>query len=337
MKKIILYSIAFVAIFSFMACEKAFMEAEPATTKKAIFEQIWKFSDEKYSFFDYKKVDWKAVKTKYETRIKEDMTDEQFLAVCDEMLDNLKDGHVNIVTPFDRTRSWDFVLNSPTNFDKKLIERNYYKDKEQYIGSFEYMDFGDVAYVYYGSFSGDFSTADLDYIMDKAATKKGFIFDIRDNGGGAKDNVARIAERFCKEKTKLGEEWFKNGTTRDAFSKTTTYLTPNKDIKQFLDKPVVVLMNRQSYSAANFFPFTMKALPNVTLIGDTSGGGGGVPAFTELSNGWILRVSASQTFDNKGFNVENGIPPTIKVDMTKADSDKGIDTILERALKFIRG
>jgi Peptidase family S41/Tricorn protease C1 domain len=337
MKKSIIYSLSCFLLLSFTACEKAFMDETPANTKQAIFEQIWTFADEKYSFFDYKKVDWNAIKTQYQSRVKEDMSDEDFLKVCDEMLDNLKDGHVNIQTPFDRTRTWDFVLNNPSNFDKKLIERNYYKDKEQYVGAFEYMDFGDVAYIYYEAFSDDFTASDLDYIIDKAQNKKGLIIDIRDNGGGSKDNVTLLASRFCKTKTPIGEEWYKNGKARDAFRKTTVLLSPSTDGKQFLDKPVVVLMNRQSYSAANFFPFTMKALPNVTLIGDTSGGGGGIPAFTELANGWILRVSSSQTFDNQGFNIENGIPPKVKVDMLKTDADKGIDTILERALKFVRG
>jgi C-terminal processing protease CtpA/Prc len=336
MNKSIIYSLFSFLILALTACEKAFMDDAPSNTNQAVFEQIWTFADEKYSFFDYKNVDWTAIKRKYQTRVNENMSDEDFLKVCDEMLDNLKDGHVNLETPFDYSRTWDFFLNYPVNFDKKIIERNYYKDKEQYVGPFEYMDFGDVAYIYYGAFSDNFSPEDLDYILEKAQSKKGVIFDIRDNPGGSKANVNLIASRFCKEKTNLGQEWFKNGKAHDAFRKTNISLSPSSK-KQFLDKPVVVLMNRQSYSAANFFPFTMKALPNVTLMGDTSGGGGGLPAFTELANGWILRVSSSQTFDNQGFNIENGVPPTIKVDMIKADMDKGIDTILERALKLVRG
>ena len=47
-----------------------------------------------------------------------------------------------------------------------------------------------------------------------------------------------------------------------------------------LDKPIVVLVNRHSYSATNFFSAYMSTLPNVTLIGDQSGGGGGVPRMT---------------------------------------------------------
>ncbi len=336
MKKIFQYSIILLGFLAFSSCEKALIDSEPATTNAAIFEQIWKFADEKYSFFEYKNVDWAAMKTKYQSRVSENMSQEEFLKVCDELLDNLKDGHVNIKTNFDRTRNWSFVLDYPVNFDKKLIERNYYKDKEKFVGPFEYFDFGNVAYVYYSAFGDDFSKENLDYIIAQAQGKKGIIIDIRDNLGGAASNVNLIAERFCKERVKLGESWRKSGAGHNDFVKSALYLDPNEEVTRFLDKPVVVLTNRQSYSAATFFPFTMKALPNVTLIGDTSGGGGGVPAFTELSNGWILRVSSTQTFDSKGFNIENGVLPTIKIDLDPAQALVGKDAILERALKFIR-
>jgi hypothetical protein len=322
--------------FLFQSCEILLMEEPPANTKNAVFEQIWKFADEKYSFFDYKKVDWNAVKAEFKPKVNENMTDEQFLKVCDEMLDKLKDGHVNIKTQFDRTRNWSFVYDSPQNYNNTILERNYFKDQEQYIGPFTFKDFNDVAYVYYESFSDGISAKDLDYIIEKAQSKKGIIIDIRDNGGGSKSNVDLIAERFCESKTKLGQSWTKNGKAHDAFYKEDSYLTPSSNVKKFLNKPIVILTNRSSYSASSFFTFTMKALPNVTQIGDITGGGGGIPAYTELSNGWVLRVSSTQTIDNKGFNIENGIPPNTKIDMSKADENLGKDTILDTALAFLR-
>ena len=84
------------------------------------------------------------------------------------------------------------------------------------------------------------------------------------------------------------------------------------------------------------FAAFMKGLKNVTLIGGKTGGGGGLPTATELSNGWILRVSGSKTFDRNGLNIENGIEPDININMTKADIDKGKDTILEEGFRQIR-
>lgn len=336
MKNTSFYILALCAILGFSACEKAILDPQPANTKQAIFEQVWKFADEKYSFFDLKKIDWAKVKTQYQAKVSENMTDAELFKVCGDMLYELKDGHVNLRSDFDRSRNWSWFLNYAPNFDKNLIERNYYKDKQKFVGAFEYFDFGDVAYVYYGSFSDGFSKENLDFIVNEAKNKKGIIIDIRDNGGGASDNIPLLAERFCAAKTKIGEDWAKNGVAHDAFEKNTTYLAPNADVTKLLDKPVVVLTNRHVYSAATFFSYTMKQLPNVTLIGDTGGGGGGVPTYTELSNGWILRASSTQTFDNQGFNIEQGVPPTIKIDMDDATTKLGKDAILERGLKFIR-
>ena len=98
---------------------------------------------------------------------------------------------------------------------------------------------------------------------------------------------------------------------------------------------MVVLTNRGSFSAANDFALIMKAFPYVKLIGDRTGGGGGFPINSELPNGWTYRFSSNLTLSPDSFNVENGIPPDIKVDLKKSDEDIGIDTIIEEALKFI--
>jgi C-terminal processing protease CtpA/Prc len=80
----------------------------------------------------------------------------------------------------------------------------------------------------------------------------------------------------------------------------------------------------------------MKAFPEVMIIGDTTGGGGGVPLGWELPNGWFFNYSSSVTYLPNGFIIEEGIPPDIQVDMTEEDKANGIDTILERALDEFR-
>ncbi|MEL7248026.1 MAG: S41 family peptidase [Bacteroidota bacterium] len=102
-----------------------------------------------------------------------------------------------------------------------------------------------------------------------------------------------------------------------------------------LDKPVVVLINRHSYSATNFFSAFMSNIPNVTLIGDRSGGGGGVPVSFELPNGWKFRISVTRTYLPDGFNIEEGIEPDIYQNTGPEDELKGVDAIIERAKTFI--
>ena len=58
----------------------------------------------------------------------------------------------------------------------------------------------------------------------------------------------------------------------------------------------MLLINRHSYSATNDFVNAMRYFPNVTLVGDKTGGGSGLPFSSELPNGWGVRFSASPTW-----------------------------------------
>lgn len=147
-------------------------------------------------------------------------------------------------------------------------------------------------------------------------------------------NAVKIARRFAEKKTLAVLRQDKTGPGHNEFTeKYEVYVEPIKDREVFL-KPVVILSNRLSYSATNYMIALMRELPNVTVIGDNSGGGGGIPAYTELSNGWLLRVSSTRMYTPGGFNIENGIQPDIKVDISDEDRANNVDTILEFALEF---
>ncbi len=56
------------------------------------------------------------------------------------------------------------------------------------------------------------------------------------------------------------------------------WLEPSLDRVRW-QKQAVVLTNRRSFSATNDFVNRMKILPKVTIIGDKTGGGSGLPFF----------------------------------------------------------
>jgi len=80
----------------------------------------------------------------------------------------------------------------------------------------------------------------------------------------------------------------------------------------------------------------MKMAPNATIVGDKTGGGGGLPFSSELSNGWMIRFSASPMFDADMQSTEWGIEPDVKDSLTKSDEAKGYDTIIERAINILK-
>lgn len=332
MRKLIV--LIFVVFLS--SCEHIFMKPQPANTPKAIFDQVWTFVNNKYAFFEYKNVDWDQSYTKYSAMVNDDMSDEELFKVCYDMLYELKDEHTNLISKFNISRNPEVFLDFPQNYSGDLLNRNYFNGRTQIVSSFSYFEFGDAAYFRYDSFMDEVSQEALDYIIIRAKNKKGLILDIRNNGGGAVINIDKLAGRFISDTTLMGTEFHKNGPKKNDFVQEKSEIYPTEKGEKYLDKPLVILTNRGCYSATNMFAAFMKGLKNVTLVGGKTGGGGGLPTATELSNGWILRVSGSKTLDRNGFNIENGVDPDIKIDMTKADMDRGKDTILEEALQLIR-
>jgi C-terminal processing protease CtpA/Prc len=82
------------------------------------------------------------------------------------------------------------------------------------------------------------------------------------------------------------------------------------------------------------FAIATKSFPNVLLVGDTTGGGGGLPTGGQLPNGWTYRFSVSQLLDLNGNNfAESGVPPDILASLDFTDLTQ--DEIIERAIDEI--
>ncbi|MFZ4455032.1 MAG: S41 family peptidase [Bacteroidales bacterium] len=310
-------------------------EPKYSDTPRDNFEALWKIMDEHYCFFDYKAIDWNEVHDRYSKRITNSMNEEQLFGVLGEMLGELKDGHVNLYSSFDITRYWSWYEDYPANFSMDLVKK-YYLGKNYLISSgVKYKLFTDnVGYIYYESFSDGIGDGNLDQVISKFSSCNGIIIDIRDNGGGSLTNVDILAARFTNERKLVGYIQHKTGKGHSDFSSLyPKYLETTGRLR--FQKPVVVLTNRHCFSSANDFVSVMKQLPNVTIMGDKTGGGSGLPFNSELPNGWSIRFSASPLYDADKTQTEFGIDPDVVVETTDSDAKKGFDTIIEAARKLI--
>jgi len=112
------------------------------------------------------------------------------------------------------------------------------------------------------------------------------------------------------------------------------YLEPSDGIRW--QKPAVVLTNRQCFSATNDFVKCMKLCPQVTVLGDSTGGGSGMPFTLELPNGWSVRYSAVVYYDAQKQHTEFGIAPDVEVSLSSEDVLKQKDSLIEAARKLLR-
>lgn len=326
-----------IIVFLFSSCEKVLMEKEPADDPINNFEYLWNTANEKYSFFEYKGIDWNAIYYQYRPQIYPDMKDGELFYVLADMLNRLEDGHVNLTAPFDVSR-YSFKYDAPENFNFRLLQDNYigwdYRITGSLINTSFERDGQIIGYIYYGSFSRTIQSADIDFAIATLWHTKGIIFDLRSNGGGSVSNIYRLGSRFADEKRFIYSSALKNGPGHDDFGESANVYMEPAGAYQYLN-PVILLTNRGCFSATSFFATAMKAFPHVVQVGDTTGGGLGSPAGFELPNGWGYRFSVSRTLTPDGENFENGVPPDITVWMDPQNELNGIDDIMEKAIEII--
>ncbi|MBR5086808.1 MAG: S41 family peptidase [Muribaculaceae bacterium] len=300
------------------------------------FDALWSILDEHYCFFAYKDVDWQAVKAKYRCQIHDDITNRELFDLCSDMLKELQDGHTNLISTFDVSRYWIWEQ-YPINYDERLIDEYYLNFNYRRASGIKYQILGNnFAYMYYGDFASGIGDGNLDIILNNLAASDGLIIDVRNNGGGYLTNVETFVGRFIDERIYAGSIQHKTGTGHNDFSEPYDYYFEPAHGRVHYNKPIVVLANRGSFSATNNFVSIMKSLPNVTIVGDVTGGGCGLPFTSELPNGWSIRFSAAPITGPDGKLTEFGVEPDVKVDMTQEDIASGKDTILETAFEILK-
>ncbi|MCS6824452.1 MAG: S41 family peptidase [Cytophagaceae bacterium] len=344
--KEVLRIIVLTALTSFFStsCEKVVIKPDPEGTPTRCFESLYKRVKERYAFLKYKNINWDSVRDALAPKVYDDMSDDSLFKVLDEMLYNLRDGHVNLISPFNISRNWQWYLGYPQNFNSTVLERNYLGNDYHITGPFINKIFvrnnKKIGYMRYSSFSSDFSDYQLNYVITRFQNTDGLIIDLRNNGGGRVNNIYKLINRFVTEKTLIGREYEKSGPGLNDFKLSIEqYAEPAKDEKgnpllQYLYKPIVLLTNRSCYSACNSFVAGMSILNNVTIVGDQTGGGGGLPTSYQLPNGWVYRISTTYSELPDGFNIEHGIPADIHINMDPLREAAGIDDILEKAFEL---
>jgi hypothetical protein len=300
------------------------------------FEALWKLMDERYCFFDYKQIDWNDIHDQYAPLITPGMSNDGLFEVLGNMLAELKDGHVNLYNSSNTARYWDWYLDYPRNYNESIIEQHYLGRNYRIAGGLKYTILEDnIGYIRYDSFSDGVGEGNLDQALSYLALCNGLIIDVRNNGGGDLTNSSRIAGRFTNQKVLVGYIQHKTGKGHSDFSTPyPIYLESSNGVRW--QKKAVVLTNRHSFSATNDFVNTMRYLPNVTLVGDKTGGGSGMPFSSELPNGWGVRFSASPYLSAEKEQLEFGIDPDVKVDMLPEDELKGVDTMIEKARSLLQ-
>lgn len=338
MKRI--YPIILATILAALApsCEKAFMPPSPSANATHVFNCLWQDVDERYSMFDVKGVDWQQVYDSLRPQVRDGMDADSLFQICAAMLNTLCDGHVNLYGSWDVSRS-DSVhrrFYTEEGIDIRVVVLNYMGINYHTTGGIAHnaLHNGKVMYLRYGSFSNAISERQLRHIIASYPQAQGMILDLRGNGGGSISNIINLLSVMPSHGQEIYRSQIKAGPAHDDFSPLEPSFAPVNNGEVF-DKPVYVLTDRGCFSATSTFAIATQAFDNLHLMGDTTGGGLGLPGMGALPNGWRYRLSVTRTLALDGSNYENGVPPDILLKFDRQGALLGRDNIIDSACSLI--
>lgn len=178
---------------------------------------------------------------------------------------------------------------------------------------------GDLAYIHLRGMDQQNLNHFLRELAGAAKDKKALVLDVRNNGGG---NIHQALLDVLMRKP-FGETRPRNGKN-----------SPQPDATWA--KPVVVLVNENSYSDAEVFAYAFQKTGLGPVIGvPTPGGVIGTVDIT-LSDGSTLRIPRVGWYGVDGKNMEGlGVQPDVVVEETPEDLAAGRDPQLESAIEVL--
>ena len=165
---------------------------------------------------------------------------------------------------------------------------------------------GGIGYLRLTAFHGR-TTRELDVGLNELIRKKvrGIVLDLRDNPGGFLRQSVQVSERFLPDGSMVV---FTRGRRR---SETVYFRSRGTGV--WVDKPLVVLINKGSASASEIVAGALQDLDRALIIGRTSFGKGSVQAIIPTRGEAAVRLTTSKYYTPLGRLIhEKGIQPDVE-------------------------
>jgi len=179
--------------------------------------------------------------------------------------------------------------------------------------------------------SFEVSLPDVDKAVGKAMKSKTLIIDLRDNSGGYIETLKAMLGHFIDHEVKLGDRVMRKDTKPEMVKPRSSLYTGN----------VIVLVDRNSASAAELFARVIQLEHKGKVIGDRSAGAVMEAREFEESTGtdykvaYGLSITSANILMSDGKSLENaGVVPDEVMIPTGVDLAAGNDPVLSHALSL---
>ena len=154
--------------------------------------------------------------------------------------------------------------------------------------------------------------------FEKNKKLNGYILDLRNNPGGLLNQAISVSDFFLNNGEIVSTKGRKISETRRFFSKKGDGIN---------GKPLIVIINTGSASAAEIVSGALKDHKRAIILGERSYGKGSVQSIIPLKNGGGLRLTISKYYLPSGKSIsEVGVLPDIFVEETGANFKINTDT-----------
>ncbi len=160
---------------------------------------------------------------------------------------------------------------------------------------------------------------------------KGYIFDLRNNPGGLLSQAIKISDFFLENGEIVS-------TKSKKVSENKKYFAKKGDVIE--GKPLIILINYGSASAAEIVAGALKDHKRAILVGENSYGKGSVQSIIPLKNKGAIRLTISKYYLPSGQSIsEVGVTPDIEIaeDSEEFKMDSKTDNQLNFAIKLLNG
>ena len=152
----------------------------------------------------------------------------------------------------------------------------------------------------------------------------GYILDLRNNPGGLLSQAINISDFFLNDGEIVSTRGRRSNENRKFFAKKGDKIN---------GKPLIVLINYGSASAAEIVAGALKDQKRAILLGETTYGKGSVQAIIPLKNKGAIRLTISKYYLPSGKSIsEIGVVPDIKVE--EEEEEFQIDTETDNQLNY---
>jgi carboxyl-terminal processing protease len=337
-------SILLVIMILACSCTDILLGEDEDNNPENIFELFWTDFDLHYSLFEIRNLKWDSIYDVYRPQVTQQTSSPKLRSIFVEMIEYLDDSHTALYTNGMGDYTSGFALGAKAikeEFSINLIKLNYTDGLETVKGEGD-MAFGsikgkDIGYISIRKMEGDDPEGAITNVLHELANHKAIIVDIRTNDGGDGGYAKTIAGAFSDGEYFISTVQTRNGPSHSDFDAITREYTQRTGAIQYL-KPVILLTDRATISAGDYFALNMRAFHHVTIVGDSTAGDLSSKSMRKfLPNGWSYHYSIQMRLLPDGTSLDGiGVVPDIYVKNSKQDIQSGTDRVLNTAILYLK-